>query len=38
MTGLISFAALYGYKLELIREARSIKIIAEKIRILIIEL
>ena len=36
--GSISFAVLYGYKPELIREARSIKIIIEKARILIIEL
>ena len=36
--GLISFVVLYGYKLELIREVRSIKIIIEKARILITEL
>ena len=37
MTGLIPFVVLYGYKSELIRKVRSIKIIAEKARILIIE-
>ena len=34
--GSILFAVLYRYKLEIIREIRNIKIIAEKIRILII--
>ena len=37
MIGLIFFIVLYGYKLELIRKTRSIKIIIEKIKILIIE-
>ena len=32
---LTPFIILYNYKLEIIREARSIKIIAKKIRILI---
>ena len=34
--GLTSFAVLYRYKLEITREARSIKIIIKKVRILII--
>ena len=35
--GSISFAILYGYKSELIREARSIKIIIKKARMSVIE-
>ena len=34
--GIIFFTALYNYKLELIREAKNIKIIIKKIKILII--
>ena len=37
MIGLISFIILYKYKLKLIREVRSIKIITEKIKISIIK-
>ena len=37
MMGLMSFTVLYGYKSEIIREARSIKIIVEKARILIVK-
>ena len=35
--GLIPFAALYKYKLELIRETKNIKTITKKTRILIIK-
>ena len=36
--GLISFAALYRYEPELIREIKNIKTIIEKVKMLIIEL
>ena len=36
MIGLIFFIILYRYKLKLIREIRNIKIIIEKVKILII--
>ena len=36
--GLIFFIVLYKYELEIIREIRSIKIIMEKIRMLITQL
>ena len=37
MMGLIFFVILYGYKSELTREIRSIKIIVEKVRMLIVK-